>query len=166
MDEIDCLIAKILCEKSRTSFKEIGEKLGISTQTVMRRYKKLKKSLFTFSSITIDLEKLGFQASVSLCIKVSSGKKALISTIYDQIMKLKNVIVAIETLGPTDLLFMVPIKSFAELFSLLEQISNIEGVKEIDITVYNPHSVWPRQRYAKLLQNYNCKSHHQDKITS
>ena len=158
MDEVDCLIAKILCKKSRTSFKKIGEELGISTQTVMRRYAKLKKTLFTCSSITVNLEKLGFQASVGLSIKVSSGKKALISTIYDQIVKLPNIIVAFETLGPTDIIVMTPVRSFAELFALLEKISNIEGVKEMDLTLFEPHTAWPRQLYSQLLKNHKCES--------
>lgn len=158
MDEIDCLIAKILCDNSRTSFKKIGEQLDISTQTVMRRYKKLKKSLFSFSSITVDLGKLGFQASVGLSIKVSSGKKASISTIYDQILRLPNIIVAYETLGPTDLILLAPVRSFDDLFVLLEKISNIECIKEIDVTIYKPNTVWPRQLYAQLLKDYVCKS--------
>ena len=158
MDKVDCLIAKILCERSRTSFKKIGETVGISTQTVMRRYEKLKKSLFTFSSITIDLKKLGFQASVGLSIKVSSGKRALISTIYDQIVRLPNIIVALETLGPTDIVVMAPIRSFAELLALLEKISNIEGVKELDLTLYEPHTAWPRQLYSGLLKEHKCES--------
>ena len=164
MDKINCLIAKILCKESRTPFNKIGEELGISTQTVIRRYKQLKKSLFTLSSITINLEKLGFKASVALTIKLFSGKKALISTVYEQIFNLPNVIVAIETLGPTDFLFMVPIRSFDEIFVLLEKVSNIDGVEEVDITLHRPHTTWPRQLYDKLLNKYSCKSDNVKKL--
>lgn len=158
MDGIDYRIAKILCEKSRTPFKKIGEKIGVSTQTVMRRYKKLEKNLFTFSSITVDLEKLGFEASVSLSIKVASNKKKLTKDIFNQLIILPNVIVAFETLGPTDIILMVPIKSTKELFSLMEKISNIEGIQEIDLTIFKGHSSWPRQLYAGLLNNSKYKS--------
>ncbi|PVX25178.1 MAG: hypothetical protein CW691_05385 [Candidatus Bathyarchaeum sp.] len=158
MDETDFKIAKILCKNSRTPFKTIGEQIGVSTQTVMRKYKKLKKTLFSFSSITVNLEKLGFQATMGLHIKVSSFETEATSKVYNQIIKLPNIIVASKTLGPTSIILLVPIKTIEDVFIMLEKISNIHGVAEIDLTLFKPHHAWPRQIYANLLEDHHNKS--------
>ncbi|MCW4015921.1 MAG: Lrp/AsnC family transcriptional regulator [Candidatus Bathyarchaeota archaeon] len=154
MDDIDFKIAKIFCKNSRIQFKKVAEQIGVSTQTVIRRYAKLKKTLFTYSSITVDLEKLGFQATVGLFINVSGSKKGTASNIHDKIKKFPNVIVTFELLGPNAVSLLVAIRTFEELFTLLENVSNIEGVEEIELTVHKPHNVWPRQLYAKILEKF------------
>jgi DNA-binding Lrp family transcriptional regulator len=43
------------------SFRKVAEMLGISTQAVIRRYNRLKKNVLSYSSITVNLEKLGYR---------------------------------------------------------------------------------------------------------
>ena len=153
MDEINYQILKILCKNSRTPFKKIAEQIGVSTQTVMRKYKKLKKTHFLLSAITVNLEKLGFQATLGLGIKVSSFEAQATSNVYNKLVTLPNIIVASKSLGPTNINLLVPIKEIADIFTLLEKISNIEGVEEIDVTLFKPHTAWPRQIFADMLDD-------------
>ncbi len=58
IDETDKRIAKILAYNARTPFKQIAQQVGISTKNVIQRYERLKGSLLTLSTITVNLKKL------------------------------------------------------------------------------------------------------------
>src|SRR3990170_2837954 len=63
IDETDRKIARILSRSARTPFKRIAEQLGISTKNVIQRYRRLRREkVLTLSSITVDLNKLGYNA--------------------------------------------------------------------------------------------------------
>ena len=151
MDQTDLEIAKILSKNSRTPFRKIAQQLNISPQMVIRRYKKLRKTIFSYSSITVDLEKLGFKASASFSLKISKDKQGEISRIYDQIVKFPNVVVANRVLGTVDMYCLVPVRSFEEIFEFQNRLSEIEGIEEVEMTIYKPHRNWPRKLYDKLL---------------
>ncbi|MGF3522152.1 MAG: Lrp/AsnC family transcriptional regulator [Candidatus Bathyarchaeia archaeon] len=153
MDEVDLEIAKMLAKDARVSFRKIAEQLGISPQMVSRRYEKLKKTVFAYSSVTVNLEKLGFKASAGFCIKVSKEKQGEIDQIYDKITKLPNVIVGGILLGSVDMCFLVPVRDISEIFDFQKYLAGIEGIEEVDITLYKVHQSWPRQLYQPFLQN-------------
>ncbi len=152
MDKIDLEIAKILSKNARTPFRKIADQLEISPQMVMRRYKRLQKTVFAYSSITVNLEKLGFKASAAFCLKISKGKQGEIDQIYDKLTKFPNVIIAGRLLGAVDMCLLVPLRSFEEVFEFQQRLSEIEGIEEVDITLYKVHKNWPRQLYTHLLQ--------------
>jgi Lrp/AsnC family transcriptional regulator for asnA, asnC and gidA len=151
MDRIDLEIAKILSENARIPFRKIAEQLEISPQMVIRRYRRLRKTVFAYSSVTVNLEKLGFKASAGFCLKISKEKQEEITQIYNKITKFPNVIVAGRLLGSVDMCFLVPLRSFEEVFDFQQRLSEIEGIEEVDITLYKIHKNWPRQLYSNLL---------------
>lgn len=151
MDNTDLEIAKILSKNARVSFRKIAEQLEISPQMVIRRYKRLRKTVFSGSSITVNLEKLGFKASATFCLKISKEKQGEITQIYDKITKFPNVIVASRLLGAVDVCLMVPLRSFDEVFEFQQRLAEVEGIEEVDMTLYKAHKSWPRQLYNRLL---------------
>ncbi len=152
MDKIDLEIAKILSMNARIPFRKIAQQLDISPQMVIRRYQKLRKTLFSYSSVTLNLEKLGFKASAVFSLKISKEKQGEIDRIYDKITKFPNVIVANKLLGPVDIFCLVPVKSFEEIFEFQNRLSDIVGIEEVNMTIYRAHKNWPRQLYHKLLE--------------
>ena len=97
IDEIDRKIAKILSENSRTPFKKIAAQLDISSKAVIQRYKKLRENLLTLSTITLDLNKLGYNALANLYLKVSNRSK--MPEIYSQLLQISNLIVIVRLTG-------------------------------------------------------------------
>ncbi len=152
MDEIDLEIAKILSKNARTPFRKIAQQLNISPQMVIRRYQKLRKTVFSYSSVTLNLEKLGFKASVAFSLKISKEKQGEIGRIYDKITKFPNVLVANRLLGPVDMFCLVPVRTFEEIFEFQNRLSVIEGIEEVNMTIYRAHKNWPRQLYNNLLE--------------
>jgi DNA-binding Lrp family transcriptional regulator len=152
MDEIDLEIAKILSKNARTPFRKIAQQLNISPQMVIRRYERLRKTVFSYSTIALNLEKLGFKASVAFSLKISKEKQGEIGRIYDKITKFPNVIVANRLLGVVDMFCLVPVRSFEEIFEFQNRLSVVEGIEEVTMTIYRIHKKWPRQLYSNLLE--------------
>lgn len=152
MDEIDIKIAKLVSKNARMPFKDIARHLGISPQMAIRRYNNLKKTAFAYSSITVNLRKLGFEASVGFTLKVKEENHREIDQIYDKITTFPNVIVADKMLGPFEVSFLAPVRSFEEIFEFQERLANIKGIEKVEMTIYRAHENWPRQVCDKILQ--------------
>lgn len=157
VDEIDRKIALILCRKSRTPFRKIAMQLDISTKTVIQRYKKLRETLFTRSTITLDLNKLGYKTMANLYIKVTNRSK--MNEIYGQLLQIPNVIVIIRLVGNFDLYVAVVLEDFDNLFKTRELIGKINHIEEPhEFLVPSPPS-WPFNLFPSLLENENMPKH-------
>jgi len=151
MDEIDQKILRILANNGRMSFTKIAKKLGIATNTVIKRYKRLKKDTILYSAISLDLNKLGYISMSVFLIKVEN--KTALSKVIDDLFQVPNVIVAIKSLGAIDAWVIAPFSNYKELFKLKQNISKISDVMEIEILIEDTFSKWPLTIFAPLLQN-------------
>ncbi len=150
LDETDRKIAIALARKSRTPFRKIAEQLDVSTKTVIQRYRKLRQNLFTLSTITLNLNKLGYKALANTYIKVSNRSK--LTEIYSQLLKIPNVIVIIRTFGNYDLYVAIVVEDFDKMFAIKEQLSKIEGIEKRDISLSRGPSSWPLNLFPGLLE--------------
>ena len=153
IDEIDRKIASILSIKSRIPFSEIAQQLGLTTKTVIQRYKKLRERCLTLSTITLDLNKLGYRALANLYLKTSDRSK--INEIYSQLLQVPNLIVVIRLIGSYDLYASVVLEDFNNLFEVTEQIGKINGLERPDVFVTPLPPSWPLNLFASLLESEN-----------
>jgi len=151
IDETDRKIACILARKSRTPFSQIANKLDLSTKTVIQRHNKLRKNLLTLSTITLDLNKLGFNALASLYIKVYNRSR--LTEIYNQLLQIPNVIVIIRLVGPFDLYVGVVLESFEKMFEVEEKIGRINGLEKPEVILTPVMPSWPLNLFPSLLEN-------------
>ena len=150
IDEIDWKIVKIISQNARISFSKIAKQVGIATNSVIKRYKKLRKNnVLHLSSIQVNLEKLGYKAMAVLSLKVSKGSNT--SKIYEQMVQMPNVIITIRTLGLHDLMITVPLTEFEQLFKLKNTISKIPGIEKIAVEIHMPYRKWPINKFASVL---------------
>ncbi len=150
LDEIDKKIATIVTKRSRIPFRQLAEQLGISTKTVIQRYKKLRENLLTRSSITLDLTKLGYKAMADLHIKVSNRSK--LTDIYNQLLKIPNLIVIIRLFGNYDLYAAIALEDFDKMFEVSEYISKINGLEKPDICLTPMLPAWPLNLFPSLIE--------------
>ncbi len=155
LDDVDRKIAVILSQNSRTPFKNIAAELQISSKTVIQRYKKLRKSLLTLSSVTVNLHKLGYQALANVYIKVSNRSK--MADIYATLLQIPNVIVIIRLMGPYDLYCAVPLEDFETLFELNGKIVRIAGVEKAEVYPSGMPPAWPLNLFPSLLESEYMK---------
>ncbi len=138
MDEIDQQIIECLRENGRIPFKKIAQKLGIATNTVILRYKKLKKKVLPTSSIIINMKKLGFNAIATFYLKLAS--KDYQQQIYKNIIKIPNALVVGRFVGAYDVAVHFPLRNFEDLFDIRKALEKIEGISEID---FGLREIWP-----------------------
>ncbi len=150
LDDTDRKIAIALSRKSRTPFRKIAEQLDISTKTVIQRYRKLRTNLFTLSTITLDLSKLGYRALANIRIKVSNRSK--LTEIYSQLLKIPNVIVIIRTFGAYDLYVAIVVEDFDKMFAVKDQLGKIEGIEKRDMSLSPGPLSWPLNLFPGLLE--------------
>jgi Lrp/AsnC family transcriptional regulator for asnA, asnC and gidA len=150
MDKFDRETVRMLSQNARTPFSTIAKKLNMSTSHIIHKYKKLLKSkMFLSSSITIDPRKLGYQANAMVYVTISLGTK--LTDIHQRILKVPNVIILIKTIGECDMLAVIPLSSFEELFEIEEQFRKIEGIEKLQFKINPPFSNWPFDFFAQLL---------------
>ena len=149
MDEIDQKILRILANNGRISFTKIAKKLGIATNTVITRYKRLKKGAILYSAISLDLNKLGYIGLGVFLIKVEN--KTALPKVIDDLFQVRNVIVTIKTIGAIDAWAIAPFSNYKELFKLKQNISKIPNIGEIEILIGDTFSKWPLSIFASLL---------------
>ena len=141
IDKIDLEIAKELSKDSRTPFSHIAKRLNISTAYVINKYNKLKKSgLIVRSSVTVNMQKLGYPAFAIVYVSIVGTK---IKDIYRSIFEIPNVIVLGKIIGEWDLLGIIPLESFADLFEIERQFGTINGIDKFFIKVTPSAPAWP-----------------------
>jgi len=150
IDGTDRQIAKILSQNSRTPFIKIAQELNISTKNVIQRYNKLKGTVLASSTITVNLKQLGYNAAAHLLIKVANRSKT--PAILTNLLQIPNLITVMELFGgECDLLPIIVLRDYEDLFKLKEQISAIQGIEQLDIILSKPYYTWPLNLFASLL---------------
>ena len=104
MDSTDLAIIRLLMVDAQTPFSKIAKDLGIGTDTVIRRYRRLEdEGVIHYPSIIVNVEKCGYEGLVFCFISTLPG--ADISKIYDKLAQMTNVVVVVTTIGDYDLHF-------------------------------------------------------------
>lgn len=149
LDSYDFSILNLLSKDARLSFNKISNKIGLSTQRVIERYEKMKKKVISFSSITVDLKKLGYDGIVIFRILVSN--QATTSSVFEKLLEIPNVIIAYRTLGNFQILVGVPFSDIDHLEGTYKKITEVAGVVEIDVSLHNAFPSWPLNLFHKLV---------------
>ncbi|MDG6222439.1 MAG: AsnC family transcriptional regulator [Candidatus Bathyarchaeota archaeon] len=149
LDEMDIQIAKILISDARKPFRFIGKKLNIPTQTVIRKYDRLRKGVLTTSSITVNLQKLGYKAMARIFIKISNKSEE--RRIHSELLQIPNVIVAIRHVGIYNIRILIALEDFEDWFAVEEKIKKIDGITEMDISFDKAFTKWPLNIFANTL---------------
>ncbi len=118
---------------------------------MIQRYKKLRENLLTLSTITLDLNKIGYGALANLYLKVSNRSK--LTEIYSQLLQIPNVIVIIRLIGGYDLYVAAVLEDFDNMFQITEQISKIDGIEKPDIYISPMMPSWPLNLFPSLIEN-------------
>ena len=136
MDKLDFeIIKKIICD-CRMPFSKIANELGVSTETVIRRYNKLKDDDVIKPTVYIDIFKLGYGIRVWYMISLMSQIDK--SATLEEIARIPDVNRVIKAVGEYDLLAIAPVKDFKHMFEIGEKIEKIKGVQKIEARQYLP----------------------------
>ncbi len=140
LDEKDRKIIDCLLIDSRRSFREIANELKTSTDTISRRYRKLKEERIIISRIQFNPDKVGYSGERYYSIRVSTDRK--INEIINEIVSIPDVYYIMKCRGEYQISAHMGIKDVNQAIKTDKLISKIEGVVSIEATMYKL-SQWP-----------------------
>jgi Lrp/AsnC family transcriptional regulator for asnA, asnC and gidA len=127
IDEIDVAILKEVQEDSKTSYRDIAKKLGLSVGTVHNRVKKMSEMgvIKSFAAV-LDPEKLGFDLTAVILMQVDGGH---IVDVERALAKSKSVMAVYDTTGDFDIITIAKFRSREELNTFIKETLKMPNVK-------------------------------------
>jgi DNA-binding Lrp family transcriptional regulator len=141
IDELDKQIIEKLTINGRTPFCKIAKDIGTSTDTVLKRYQKLKKNGVIKITIQIDPNKIGYHSILDFNIAFASPINS--SSFIEQLAKIPDITTITKTSGDYDLQLIALIRDIEQMFGLQEEISRITGVTKIETSARKILKKWP-----------------------
>lgn len=129
MDEIDLRIAEELMIDAQIPFRRIALKLGISPETVRKRYERMKKEgQILLCSVSIDFSKIGYEGIVFLMIESMERSETSAS-----LKEMRNVISVNRTIGDFDILVVAVVQDIADLLKLVNEVRQLPKVNRVEL---------------------------------
>ena len=141
LDETDYQIIEKLTKNGRLPFSKIAKEMGLSTNTIVRRYEKLVKNKIIKVSIQINPIELGFQAMLDLNLAVSNQSET--NTIADRLSRIVGVSYIVKVAGNFDLMVVALVKDCKDIIKISDEVFKIPNIKKIDGKLRQIPSTWP-----------------------
>lgn len=129
-DTTDLKILKILQENSRTSFKKIARKVGVSEATVYNRVKRMQEDgLIEKYTIKVNLEQFEnawFTAVIR--VRLESGKYVL--QVSEMLGNVPHIHALYDVTGEYDFVLIARFTNHKELFSFIRELSSVGHVAQ------------------------------------
>jgi len=145
MDEPDFYIIKRMTEDARISFRKIAKELGLSTDTIIKRYRKLReKGVIRGSTVVVNPKKIGYNGMAVFMINASpthilanEATPTESSQVLEKLIRMRNIILATKTVGDYDLLAIGVARDFEHLISTGNDIAKISGVRDLQVSFWS-----------------------------
>ena len=135
MDEVDFKIIDILKQDARIPFTKIAQKLGVGTDSVIRRYKKLLNTgIISKPMLVLSSRICGFLGIVDFYIKIQFGH--YVNGVIDQLGKIRNLIFISKVLGDADKLCTAFFTDCEDLIRITRAIKALDNLRSVDVSVY------------------------------
>jgi Lrp/AsnC family transcriptional regulator for asnA, asnC and gidA len=131
IDSLDRRLLALLRDDSRRPYLEIARELEVSGGTIHQRMAKLKEAgVVTGSRLTIDYERLGYQVSALVGIRL--GRAGASGDIRERLLEISEIVELHYTTGTYSLLVKVVVRSMPELYAFLS--GRLQAIDEIQST--------------------------------
>jgi Lrp/AsnC family transcriptional regulator for asnA, asnC and gidA len=144
LDNKDIQLVEALVKDGRLPFSRIGKTLGISTDTVTRRYLRLVENGFIKVSIQINPKKIGYKAILNFFLAFLSQNE--MQKGIDSLSKIPNITYLVKISGDFDLQVVSLVKDVDEIIALNKEIMKIPYIGRIEAVIREIPPVWPGQR--------------------
>jgi Lrp/AsnC family transcriptional regulator, regulator for asnA, asnC and gidA len=145
VDELDKQITAKLVLDGRAPFSQIAKQAGVSVETVIKRYNRLKERGSIKVAIQINPNVIGYSSILDFNIAFAASN-SLSGSILESIAKIPNVTSIMTASGEYDLHGTALIRDVAELFVLQDQIAKIHQVTKFDASLRKIPDRWPSQQ--------------------
>ena len=133
IDEKDREIINAIIENSKLSYREIGQKIGVSAVTIMNRVKELEK-IKAIKSYTaeIDYEKFGYDVQVLIHMRIAKGR---LFDVEQKIAVIKGVFAVYDVTGNFDAIIIAKFKNRRMMDAFLKKIQTFDFVERTETNI-------------------------------
>jgi len=131
IDTVDTQIITELIKDGQMPFSRISKKIGVSRETVRKRFEKMKKNgVINRITILVDGHKIGEQGTAFLMLTCLRGadKKA----IFQKLQVVPDVCLVTELLGDFDFFVWARIRDLQQIAQIVSYIRKCEGIDNIE----------------------------------
>jgi Lrp/AsnC family transcriptional regulator for asnA, asnC and gidA len=131
MNEVDIQILTELMKDAQTPFSHIAKKIGVSHQTVGKRYQKMKKEgIIKVCSVLVDGSKLGDEGTVFLMLSLSPEVKK--EDAMKSLIQMPELYLIVELVGDYDFYAWARFKKLCQLANLIRDIRHLGTIDRIE----------------------------------
>jgi DNA-binding Lrp family transcriptional regulator len=143
-DKTDLELIGHLAVNSRQSFRTIANEMGLSTDTLARRYKKLREKGVIIPRIQIDPAKVGYPGFLHYFLRINPEQD--IEKIITKILSIPDVVYLMKCTGDYQISVMTAIRDLKQVIETGVLISKIEGLRLLETTINPSMAKWPVSR--------------------
>ncbi len=134
IDEIDVKIIRALQKDARTTFTDIARDCGVSTDTISKRFRKMKKAdLVRGTTILLNPKSFGYDCVASLGINVSYPH---LKEVVELLRKIPEMVFYTTSMGTNDIFCITLLKNVGRLSQVKDLIKGHPMVKEVTTSIW------------------------------
>lgn len=131
MNEVDIQILTELMKDAQTPFSQIARKIGVSHQTVGKRYKKMKKDgIIKVCSVLVDGSKLGDEGTIFFMLSLAPEVKK--DDAMKSLIQMPELYLVVELIGDYDFYAWARFKNLSQLACLISNIRHLGTIDRIE----------------------------------
>jgi DNA-binding Lrp family transcriptional regulator len=134
IDEIDLKIIRTLQKDARTNFADIARDCNVSTDTISKRFKKMKKAgIVRGSTILLNPKSFGNECVGSLGVDVSYP---YLKTVVETIQKIPEIVICTPSMGKHSIFCIAVLKNVGRLSQVKDLIKGHPAVREVTTSIW------------------------------
>jgi len=134
VDEIDVNIIRLLQKDARTIFADIARRCGVSTDTISKRFRKMKKAgIIRGTTILLNPKSFGYDCVASLGIDVSYPH---LREVVELIQRMSEIVFCTTSMGKHDVFCIAVLKNIGRLSQVRDLIKGHPIVREVTTSIW------------------------------
>jgi len=134
IDEIDISIIRALQKDARTNFADIAKDLGVSIDTISKRFKRMKRTgIARGTTVLLNPKSFGFDCVASFGIRVDYPH---VDEVLDFVGKIPEVVFRTPAMGRDNIFAIVVLKNVGRLGQVKEAIKGHPKVGEVATSIW------------------------------
>lgn len=134
IDEIDLKIIRALQKDARTNFADIARDCGVSTDTISKRFRKMKKAgAIRGTTILLNPKSFGYECVGSFGVDVSYPH---LIDVVKSIQKIPEIIICATSMGKHDIFCIAVLKNVGRLSQVKDLIKGHPAVRDVTTSIW------------------------------
>ncbi len=133
-DDTDVRLLRNLQRDARTNFADIAKECGVSVDTVIKRFQRLKRrGVVRGTTVLLEPRKMGLDCLSSLQV---SAEPAQVAEVVEKIRAMPGVVFCTPSIGTQNVFAVAVQASVSNLGSLKEEVKSLPAVRDVRASIW------------------------------